>query len=218
MSTGGFAGLNLGDRVGDDAAAVAENRARLAARLGVEPDHLLFSRQVHGTGVVVANGPWRGGAPEADAIVTGTPGLALGVLVADCVPVLLHAPEEGVVGVAHAGRRGMVEGVVEAVVHAMRDLGATTLLATVGPSVCGRCYEVPPAMRDEVSATRPVTSSVTWHGTPSLDVAAGVLEQLAPHCWDLEQVHGCTVERDDLYSFRRSGTTGRFAGVVVLGG
>lgn len=220
VSTGEFAGLNLGEHVGDDPAAVTENRARLASRLGVEPDHLLFSRQVHGTGVVVADGPWPcdAGPPEADAIVTRTPGLALGVLVADCVPVLLHAPEEGVVAVAHAGRSGMADGVVRAAVGAMRDLGATTLLATVGPSVCGRCYEVPPAMRDQVSAGRPVTASVTWHGTASLDVAAGVLEQLVPFCWDVEQVPGCTVERDDLYSFRRNGTTGRFAGVVVLRG
>lgn len=223
VSTGDFAGLNLGDRVGDDPVAVAQNRARLAARVGVEADHLLFARQVHGTGVVVVDGPWargpsRDGPPEADALVTSTPGLALGVLVADCVPVLLHAPEEGVVAVAHAGRRGMASGVVAAVVGAMRDLGATTLLGTVGPSVCGRCYEVPAAMRDEVCAARPVASSVTWHGTPSLDIAAGVLEQLAPHCRELEQVPGCTVERDDLYSFRGSGTTGRFAGVVVLRG
>lgn len=218
-SVGDFAGLDLGDHVGDDPADVAENRARLAARLDVEADWLLFARQVHGTRVVVTDGPWPGGVPpEADALVTRTPGLALGVLVADCVPVLLHAPEEGVVAVAHAGRQGMADGVVEAVVAAMRDLGATTLLATVGPSVCGRCYEVPPTMRDEVSARRPVTASVTWHGTPSLDVAAGVLEQLAPHCWEVEQVPGCTVEREDLYSYRRGGATGRFAGVVVLRG
>jgi YfiH family protein len=223
VSSGDFAGLNLGDRVGDDPAAVAENRARLAARLGVEPDHLLFPRQAHGTGVVVVDGPWRDGPwghgpPEADAIVTSTPGLALGVLVADCVPVLLHAPEEGVVAVAHAGRRGMADGVVEAVVAVLRKLGATTLLATVGPSVCARCYEVPAKMRDDVSARWPVTASVTRRGTPSIDVAAGVLEQLAPHCQGLAQVPGCTVERDDLYSFRRSGTTVRFAGVVVLDG
>ena len=216
VSSGEFAELNLGDHVGDDPAAVAENRSRVARRLGVGSDRLLFARQVHGTGVVVADGPWQHGPPEADAMVTATPGLALGVLVADCVPVLLHAPEEGVVGVAHAGRRGMADGVVAAVVGAMRDLGATTLLGTVGPSVCARCYEVPEAMRADVAARRPLTASVSWHGTPSLDVAAGVLDQLAPHCRDLEQVPGCTLERDDLYSHRRDGATGRWAGVVVL--
>ncbi|HZI96559.1 MAG TPA: polyphenol oxidase family protein [Actinomycetales bacterium] len=216
VSSGDFAGLNLGDHVGDDPAAVAENRSRLATEVGVAPGRLLFARQVHGTGVAVVDGPWQHGPPEADAMVTATPGLALGVLVADCVPVLLHAPEEGVVGVAHAGRRGMADGVLDAVVGVMRELGATTLLATVGPSVCARCYEVPATMRADVSRRRPVTASVSWHGTPSLDVAAGVLEQLAPHCWDLEQVRGCTVERDDLYSHRGDGTTGRWAGVAVL--
>lgn len=216
VSSGDFAGLNLSDGVGDDAVAVAENRSRLAAEVGVEPDRLLFSRQVHGTGVAVVDGSWQHGPPEADAMVTATPGLALGVLVADCVPVLLHAPEEGVVGVAHAGRRGMADGVVDAVVATMREIGATTLLATVGPSVCARCYEVPASMRTDVAARHPVTASVSWHGTPSLDVAAGVLEQLALHCWDVEQVPGCTVERADLYSHRGDGTTGRWAGVVVL--
>ncbi len=171
---------------------------------------------MHGTDVVEVTGPWPDGPPHADALVTRERRLALGVLVADCTPVLLAAPAEGVVGVAHAGRKGMAEGVVAALVSAMRDLGARTLIGRVGPSVCPRCYEVPEALREEVAARVPVARSVTRVGTPSLDVAGGVLEQLAPECWDVEQLPGCTVERPDLFSYRRDGTTGRSAGLVWL--
>lgn len=215
-STGPFAGLNLGQGLGDDPRAVRRNRDRVAAAAGVGTGRLLFARQVHGTGVAVVTGPWAGAPAEADALVTRTPGLVLGVLVADCVPVLLHAPDEGVVAVAHAGRRGMVDGIVPATVAAMRALGATTLLATLGPSICARCYEVPAALRAQVAARQPVAASVTWRATPSVDVAAGVLEQLAPVCREVEQVPGCTFERHDLFSYRRERTTGRFAALVWL--
>ena len=206
--------LNLGSHVGDDPASVAENRRRVVRAAAV--DDLVVATQVHGTAVVEVTGPWPGEAPEADALVTRVPRLALGVLVADCTPVLLAAPAEGVVGVAHAGRRGMAEGVVPALLAAMRDLGARTVLARVGPSICPRCYEVPARLRDDVAARVPVAASVTRQGTPALDVAGGVLEQLAPHCWDLEQLPGCTAERADLFSYRRDGTTGRSAGLVWL--
>jgi polyphenol oxidase len=92
----------------------------------------------------------------------------------------------------------MTAGVVLRLVDAMRDLGARTIVGRVGPSICPRCYPVPLDLREEVAAQWPVTRSVGWHGEPSLDVAAGVLEQLAPHCADVVQVPGCTVERPDL--------------------
>ena len=215
-SRGPWQGLNLGGHVGDDPTAVRRNRQLLAERVGLPPERLLLMNQVHGTAVRVVDGPWDGVPPDADALVTRTPGLALAVLVADCVPVLLHAPGEGVVAVAHAGRRGMVDGVVEATVSAMRGLGGTVLHALVGPSICARCYEVPAAMRAQVAASRPVAASVTGRGTPAVDVAAGVFEQLAEHCQLVQQVPGCTAERDDLYSYRRDGVTGRFAGVTWL--
>jgi YfiH family protein len=217
VSDGPWRGLNLGDHVGDDAAAVTGNRVRLAAAVGVPADRLLFVRQVHGSDVVVAEGPWTSGPPEADAVVTATPGLALAVLVADCVPVLLHAPAEGVLGVAHAGRRGMVDGVVTAAVDAMRALGATDVDAVIGPSICSRCYEVDERLREEVAAAVPVAAAVSRHGRPSLDVAAGVLEQLAATCRAVEQLPGCTAEDDDLFSYRRDGVTGRFAGLAWSG-
>ncbi|MFP5348068.1 MAG: peptidoglycan editing factor PgeF [Actinomycetes bacterium] len=216
VSEGRWAGLNLGGHVGDDVRAVSRNRALLAQHLRLPPERVLYMSQVHGTGVVVVDGPWASDPPDADALVTRTPGLALAVLVADCVPVLLHAPEEGIVAVAHAGRRGMVDGVVPATLDALRELGATTLLATVGPSICARCYEVPQQMRAEVAHVSPVAPSVTWRGRPALDVAAGVLDQLAPACSSVQQLPGCTFELPELYSYRRDGVTGRFAGLAWL--
>lgn len=204
--------LNLGRHVGDEPEAVAENRRRVVDALGLSD--LVVATQVHGREVVEVTGPWAGEAPQADALVTTVPRLGLGVLVADCTPVLLAAPAEGVVGVAHAGRKGMASGVVPALVRAMRDLGAGHVVGRVGPSVCPRCYEVPADLREQVAAAVPVARSVTRRGTPSLDVAGGVLEQLAPHCRDLQQLPGCTAERADLFSYRRDGTTGRSAGVV----
>jgi polyphenol oxidase len=215
-SSAPFGGLNLGGHVGDDPQTVQSNRAVVADALGVLPDHLVFAEQVHGDRVVQVDGPWIGPPPRCDAMVTTRRDLALTVVVADCVPVLLAAPAEGVVGVAHAGRAGMLTGVVERLVEAMRDLGARTILGRLGPSVCARCYPVGQQLRDEVAGVRPVSSSVSWHGEPALDVSAGVLEQLRPLCSDVEQVRGCTVERDDLFSYRRDGRTGRFAGAVRL--
>lgn len=217
-SEGPYAGLNLGGHVGDDAAAVRRNRVLVASALGVAAERLVFMEQVHGTEVVQVDRPWSGPPPPCDALVTTCADLALAVLVADCVPVLLAAPDEGVAGVAHAGRAGMTAGVVLRLVEAMRDLGARRIVARVGPSVCPRCYPVPLELREQVAQRWPVTRSVTRHGEPSLDVAAGVLDQLAPLCLDVEQLPGCTVERDDLYSYRRDGVTGRFAGVVRLTG
>ncbi len=99
---------------------------------------------------------------------------------------------------------------------AMRDLGARSVTARLGPSVCRRCYAVPEDMRADVAAVAPVAFAVDRHGAPALDIAAGVLAQLADLCVDLDQLPGCTRESDDLYSHRREGVTGRFAGVVTL--
>ncbi|MER7074110.1 peptidoglycan editing factor PgeF [Terrabacter sp. NPDC000476] len=215
LGRGPYAGLNLGGHVGDDAGAVEGNRKALAGELGVTRERLLFMDQEHGAEVVEVTGPWAGEPPAADAIVTRRPGLALAVLVADCVPVLLHDRDAGVVGAVHAGRPGLLAGVVPAAVAAMRELGARTVSATVGPSVCGRCYEVPAAMSAAAGAVAPAAAARSWTGTPAIDVAAGVVEQLVAAGAGIEWVAGCTRESDDLYSYRRDGRTGRFAGVVV---
>jgi YfiH family protein len=210
-----YAGLNLGGHVGDDPVAVEANRVALAREVGVARERLLFMNQVHGTDVLEVDGPWSGELPEVDGIVTRGAGLALAVLVADCVPVLLHDAEAGVVGAVHAGRPGMVGGIVPRSVAAMRDLGARRIRATVGPSVCGRCYEVPSDMARVAADVTPAAAARSWQGTPAVDVAAGVVEQLADAGVEVAWVAGCTREDADLYSYRRDGTTGRFAGVVV---
>lgn len=216
VSRGDFGGLNLGDHVGDDAAAVEANRLSVARAFGVPRSHLLFVNQVHGRQVAVADAPWSDGPPAADAVVTTHPGLAVGVLVADCVPVLLADPQAGVVGAVHAGRPGLVSGVVEAAVRVMGELGARRLTAVVGPSVCGRCYEVPEQMRAEAAAVAPVSATVSWSGTPAIDVGAGVVSQLVAADAEVTWVAGCTRESPKLYSYRRRARTGRFAGVVRL--
>lgn len=210
-----WSGLNLGGHVGDDPAQVEANRARLAEAVGVGRDHLVFLNQVHGTGVVEVDGPWRGPVPDADAVVTRAPDLALAVLVADCVPVLLHDAEAGVVAAVHAGRPGLVAGIVPKVVAQLRGLGAERLSAVVGPSVCGRCYEVPPEMAQRAAAVAPSSLARSWVGTTAIDVASGVVEQLSECEVAVDWVRGCTREDPLLYSYRRDGRTGRFAGVIL---
>ncbi|MFB9378895.1 peptidoglycan editing factor PgeF [Kineococcus gynurae] len=217
-----WAGFNLGDHVGDDPERVAAHREALRGALGA--DALVIPRQVHGAGVVdvdrldqVAQGPLsEGPAPEGDALVCTTPGVAIGILVADCVPVLLADPQAGVVGVAHAGRPGLVAGVVPATVAALRERGARAIRAVLGPAICGACYEVPPAMAEEVAAVAPAARARTGWGTTGVDVAAGVLAQLAELGVPARRVARCTAEDDDLYSYRRSGVTGRTGGFLVL--
>lgn len=216
VSTGAYAELNLGGNVGDDQAAVEENRGRLAAHVGLPVERVLYVDQVHGNAVAVAGGPWPAQAPRADALVTRVPDLALAVLVADCVPVMLGDRHAGVVGVAHAGRPGLVAGVVPAVVGAMRDLGARSIEAWVGPSVCGRCYEVPAAMREDASAAVPEARATTRNGTPAVDVAAGVEAQLRRAGVATTRWPGCTLEEPSLFSYRRDRRTGRFAGLAWL--
>lgn len=216
ISEAPYDGLNLGGRVGDDGDTVRHNRALLATAIGLAPESVSYMNQVHGNAVAVVDGPWTGNAPEVDALVTTQPGRALAVLVADCVPVLLADPEAGVVAVAHAGRPGLKAGVVPAVIGVMRDLGARKLVARVGPSVCGRCYEVPAEMREDVAAVVPESWSVTRQGTSALDVPAGVVAQLRAAGAAVDTVGTCTIEDPASYSYRRDGVTGRFAGVAWM--
>jgi len=212
--------LNLGDHVGDDPAAVARNRASVAVEVGVGADRLQFMRQSHGARVAVVDGRQPAArAPDADAMVTTDPGVALAVLVADCAPVLLVSRSPAVVGVAHAGRRGMVAGVLPAALAAMADAGAavSSVHARIGPAVCGACYEVPASLQDEVAAAVPAARAQSRRGRPALDVRAGLVEQLrGAGVASAEVDPACTVESPRLYSYRRDGVTGRFAGVAVL--
>jgi YfiH family protein len=204
--------------VGDDEVAVEANRTAVAASTGVPRDHLLFLQQCHGADVLVADRPWAAGEPApADGVVTATPGLALAVLVADCTPVLLADVEAGVVGAVHAGRPGMTAGIVGMAVERMRELGARRLSAVVGPSICARCYEVPEELRAAAATVSAEASARSWSGTPAIDVAAGVVAQLVANDVAVQWVPGCAREDQRLFSYRRDGTTGRYAGVVVAG-
>ncbi len=182
---------------------------------------MTFARlsQVHGSDVVrVTSTPVAGpldDVPHADAQVTSLPGVGLMVRVADCVPVVLADPSAGVVGVAHAGRRGMAADIATSTVREMRDLGATDITAWIGPHVCGRCYEVPAAMQAEVVAAVPESLAETSWGTQALDLGAGVRAQLERAGVTVLDVAGCTLEEPSLHSHRRDGAAaGRFAGLV----
>ena len=149
-SSGVYAGLNCGPGSSDQREAVALNRARVAAALGVVPARLLSLHQVHSAEVVVAGPEGWAERPRADAAVTAAPGVALGVLTADCAPVLFADAEAGVVGAAHAGWRGALDGVLGATVAAMAGLGAERgrIRAAVGPTISQRAYEVGPEFLD----------------------------------------------------------------------
>lgn len=230
-----YAGFNLGGHVGDLPEAVETNRHRLAHELGLRVADLRFMDQQHGCAVALTPAtavartgagqaapvpgrplPPEPAAPTVDGLVSGVVDEALVVLVADCVPVLLVDRTAGLAAAVHAGRPGMVSGVVPATLARLRELGASALEAVVGPSVCPRCYEVPEQMRRQAAEVEPVAASVTRQGTPAVDVGAGVVEQLTREGVRLTWLAGCTRERDDLYSYRRDGATGRFAGVIRL--
>lgn len=153
VSTGPFESLNCSLSSGDDVALLAENRARVARAIGVEPAMLLGATQVHGTLCVTVDRAWSPGeGPRADAMATRVPGVALGIITADCGPVLLADPGRGIVAAVHAGWRGAVAGVLEATVAAMRALGAKAgdLRAVVGPCIGPGSYEVGEDLRAAV--------------------------------------------------------------------
>lgn len=222
-------GLNLGLNVSDDARRVRANRARLGEALGDIP--VAFATQVHSDRVITLGvrerrhwqtGPAPDTAGDGDALVTAERAFGLGVLVADCVPVLLADPVARVIGVAHAGRKGTAAGVVLRALESMADRGARQgqVRAVIGPAVCGRCYEVPEALRDEVATVVPDAYAETSWGTPALDLPSAVGAQLAGAGVAVHRVPRCTLEDDSLYSHRRAtahgATTGRQAGVVAL--
>jgi YfiH family protein len=212
--------FNLADHVGDDPAAVAANRQRLARELGVPEQSLVWMTQVHGTGVAVIEDAGENPVADVDALVTATPGLVLCVLAADCVPVLLADPVAGVVAAVHAGREGVRRGVVPATLAAMTRLGARPgdVEALLGPAVCGLDYEVPAAMQAEVARVAPASAVRTRTGMPGLDLRAGIAEVLrGAGVGHVVHDPRCTVEDRRLFSHRRDGVTGRQAGVVWLG-
>ncbi|TCO51898.1 hypothetical protein EV646_101894 [Kribbella antiqua] len=209
--------LNLGGS-GEDPELIAENFRLVADAFGVRPEGIVRVSQVHGRDVYVVQPDDElplSPMPTADALVTTRSDVVLAVRAADCLPVLLAG--DGVIGAAHSGRKGMYVGVVPATVEAMRELGASRITAVLGPYACGNCYEVPAEMRAEVAERVPASYAETSWGTPSIDVAAGVKAQLAELDVELIDATSCTIESENLYSYRREGpVSGRLAGLVKL--
>lgn len=198
---------------------LAATREAVLGVVGADARDGVWMDQVHGGDVGVApDGPGPHEVRGVDALVAGpVDGArppALVVRVADCVPVLLASEDGRTVGVAHAGRQGLASGVVDAVVEQLRRRTDQPISAVIGPSICGRCYEVPLAMREAVAEVHPVASDVTSRGTPALDLPGAVRHRL----WELLDVEPelppCTLCDDGWFSHRRDAATGRQVGVV----
>jgi len=208
-SSGAFASLNLGTHVSDELSTVLANRAVLAQEVGP----IQYMSQVHGNRVAIIE-EVSDEDPTVDAMVTGIPGIWLAVQVADCIPLLLHSAES--VAAVHVGRKGLLNGVALSALSVMRDMGSTEVSAVIGPSICGRCYEVSQEIHDEVVALHPAAHAITAQGTPALDLHAALRAVLAEVGIAIIDEARCTVENSDLYSYRREGVTGRQAGIICL--
>lgn len=227
-STGIYAALNCGLGSGDEAEAVLENRRRVASHLAART--VLTAHQVHSPTAVVVDEPWSAAArPKADALVTATPGLAVGALSADCAPVLFADPEARVIAAAHAGWRGAVSGVVEATIEAMVRLGARRedIRAAVGPTIGAQVYEVGPDFERQVLALDP-EARARFHLPPGrervhFDLPGYVADRLRrAHVQVAPETPPCTYSAHDrFFSYRRSQTRkepdyGRQISAIVL--
>ena len=211
VSEGVCAGLNVGLGSGDDRAAIAENRRRAVA--AVAPGARLATlHQVHSAIALVATAPWPDDArPQADAIVTDRPGLALGILTADCAPVLLADAQANVVGAAHAGWKGALGGVIEAVVAAMESLGADRgrIAAAVGPAIARRSYEVDEAFYRRFAEADPANDgffSPGRDGHHQFDLEGFVAARLAAAGIGRAEALGLDTYSDEarFFSYRRA--------------
>jgi polyphenol oxidase len=230
ISEGLYATLNGGLGSRDEAVRVKENRARMAAAVGVDPAQFVSAYQVHSADAAIAVAPWSSQArPRADAIATRTPGLAVAVTTADCGPVLLAEPRARVIAAAHAGWRGALSGIVEATVSAMERLGAerSRIRAAIGPMIRQPNYEVGPELIARFTAADP-TSERLFRPAPRtghalFDLAGYVAERLAQA--GVSHVHDvglCTYgDAERFFSFRRSvhraeGDYGRLVSAIAL--
>jgi YfiH family protein len=209
FSHGDYASWNLASHVGDDPADVEQNRKKLREQVG----NFAVMSQVHGDSVVVIERV-PSEVPVADALITSNPDLALVVLVADCIPLLLQS--EKMVAAVHVGRAGLMNSIALKTVAKMRALGAIKISGSIGPAICGSCYEVPQELHDQVVAKHPLASSKTRIGTPALDLPKGLVAALAVVDVPVVISAGCTLEDDSYFSFRRNKITGRQAGVIKL--
>lgn len=209
-STGAFLSNNLATHVGDDHATALANRTLLEVELGFP---IQFMDQVHGS-VVASIGSEIVATPTADALLTQAKGIGLAVMVADCIPLLLSNSK--CVAAVHVGRKGLMNEVAMGAIQAMRAIDPSEITAIVGPSICGRCYEVSQDVFDEVSGKFPLSASQTRDGGIALDLSRALIAQLQASGVLVIDEGRCTVEDGNLYSYRRDGVTGRQVGVVWL--
>jgi len=232
VSGGIYASLNAGVGSNDDPGRVAENRARMAAAMGVSPDRFLTCYQIHSPDVVVAVEPWNAGArPRADAIVTTAPGLAIGVSTADCGPLLFADPHARVIGAAHAGWRGALGGVTDQTIAAMEKLGAARqrIVAALGPMIRQKNYETGADLRDRFMAADPANArffrAAERDGHFMFDLAGYVAARLAAAgVGTIEDVDACTyADPEKFFSYRRmthrgEADYGRHVNAIMLEG
>jgi purine-nucleoside/S-methyl-5'-thioadenosine phosphorylase / adenosine deaminase len=213
VSEGLYASLNCGRRSGDDPERVAENRAIAMGMLGRPADRLALCRQVHSADAVIVEAPWPGDdAPAADAMATDRPGLVLGVLTADCAPVLFADPAARVIGAAHAGWRGAFAGVAEAAIAAMEQLGAErgNIRAAIGPCIGPSSYEVGPEFPQPITARDPAAkrffAAARRSGHFMFDLAGYLAHRLArAGVRQVEHVRRDTAaEPGSFFSYRRA--------------
>ncbi len=210
-SSGIFEGLNCGTGSTDLTEAVALNRRRVADAMEVAPEAMIGVHQVHSPTVIAVDGPMTGDKPKADAVVTSTPGLALTILTADCQPVLFADPDANVIGAAHAGWRGALDGVLESTLDAMEALGANrdNTVAVIGPTISQRAYEVGSEFLDDFLADTPENARFFANGKGDrmhFDLPAFGLHRLREAgIGQAEWVRHCTYsDPDRFYSYRRS--------------
>jgi len=208
-SQGDFSSLNVALHVDDDPAVVMRNREVIADSYGAT----VYMNQVHGDAVEIIS-QHADVSPTCDALVTAVPGITLAVMTADCIPLLLSS--SSVVAAVHVGRRGLLNGVANKTVKVMRDLGATSVSALIGPSICGTCYEVDENTFNEVVAEHPLCASRTAQGMHSLDLVAGLVAELEKSSVTSTIDSRCTKEDPNLFSYRKSQRTGRQAGLIRL--
>lgn len=211
VSDGIYAGLNVGTGSRDDPRRVAENRRRVSSWIGTGPERLITVHQVHSPDAVIVEGPFPGDRPRADAMVTDRPGLALGVLAADCGPILYADPHARVIGAAHAGWKGALTGVLEATIEAMERLGARReqMTAVLGPSISQDNYEVGPEFFERFTAAQPASADFfTASGKPGhfmFDLNGYTMRRLEAAGVDAYRLDRCTYADEELFfSYRRT--------------
>ena len=210
ISTGAFGSLNLALHVEDDPTVVLENRRLLEEQLG-QP--IQYMEQVHGDSVSLVRASTID-SPTADALLTQESGIALAVMVADCIPLLLA--NASAVAAVHVGRRGLLNGVAIKTLNKLRSLDSSPVTAVIGPSICGSCYEVSQEIFNEVTDRYPASSARTPSGGFSLDLAKALTHELIENGVTVIDESRCTVENDSLFSYRRDEKTGRQVGIVWL--